>query len=86
MINSDTPRTEGELADQMGVTQQTLQNYKKLSEMIPELENLVNTGTVSPTTALAMMNELSDQEQEKLISSLDANKTNYPKADAEIHR
>ena len=29
---------------------QTLQNYKKLTEMIPELEELVDTGIATPTT------------------------------------
>ena len=40
----DAPKTEREFADRLGITQQTLQNYKKLTEMIPELEDLVDTG------------------------------------------
>lgn len=59
--NSDLP-TQSDLASMMGISVDTLNNYKKLSEMIPELENLVKTGTVSPTTALAIMKELSDQD------------------------
>lgn len=71
---NETPQTETELADQMGITRQTLQNYKKLTEMIPELEELVNTGIVTNTTALAMMRNLSEKEQIDLISSLDTTK------------
>ena len=51
----DAPKTEREFADRLGITQQTLQNYKKLTEMIPELEELVDTGIVTSTTALALV-------------------------------
>ena len=53
---------------------QTLQNYKKLTEMIPELEELVDTGITTPTTALAIMRNLSEEEQLEMISSLDTTK------------
>lgn len=45
--NNFTPKNEEELLKSLGlgVTRQTLQNYKKLTEMIPELEELVDTGT-----------------------------------------
>lgn len=36
--------SQSDLASQMGITTETLRNYKKLTEMIPELEELVDTG------------------------------------------
>lgn len=39
----------------IGVSVDTLNNYKKLTELIPELEDLVDTGILAPTTALAIM-------------------------------
>ena len=74
--NNFNPNTEGELLKSLGlgITRQTIQNYKKLTEMIPELEELVDTGITTPTTALAIMRNLSEQEQEKFISSLDTTK------------
>lgn len=72
--NFVTPKTEKDLAKLIGLDVRTLQNYKKLAEMIPELEELVDTGIVTPTTALAIMRNLSDEEQVKMISSLDATK------------
>ena len=36
----------------MGISVDTLQNYKMLSEMIPELEELLYTGIVTKATAL----------------------------------
>lgn len=37
----------------IGISVDTLNNYKKLTELIPELEELVDTGILAPTTALA---------------------------------
>lgn len=42
--------------------------------MIPELEELVDTGIATPTTAIAIMRNLSEEEQVKLISSMDTTK------------
>ena len=42
--------------------------------MIPELEELVDTGITTPTTALAIMRNLSEEEQLEMISSLDTTK------------
>ena len=47
--------TQEQLASQMGMSVDTLQNYKLLAEMIPELEELMATGVVTKTTALAIM-------------------------------
>lgn len=47
----------------IGISVDTLNNYKKLTEMIPELEELVDTGITTPTTALAIMRDLSEEEQ-----------------------
>lgn len=54
------------LAMQMGLSVDTIQNYKTLANMIPELSDLVDTGIVTKTTALAMMRNLSSDEQEEL--------------------
>lgn len=71
-----SPKTEEELLKSLGlgIDRRTIQNYKKLTEMIPELEDLVDTGIVMPTTALAIMRILSEKEQIELISSMDTTK------------
>lgn len=48
-----------DLADKLGMSMQTLQNYKKLTEMIPELSDLVDTGIVTKDTALAIISQTS---------------------------
>lgn len=56
--NSDLPKSQSDLAAQMGISVDTLQNYKLLAEMIPELSDLVDTGIVTKTTALAIISLL----------------------------
>ena len=63
-----------EQVKKLELSNQNMQNYEKLTEMIPELENLIDTGIVTKDTALAIMKYLSEEEQEKLISSLDTTK------------
>lgn len=67
-------KSQSDLAAQMGISVDTLQNYKLLAEMIPELSDLVDTGIVTKTTALAIMKELSEEDQESLIASMDTTK------------
>lgn len=47
--------TQDDLAEEMGMCVDTLRNYKLLADMIPELSDLVDTGIVTKTTALALM-------------------------------
>lgn len=72
---SDTPKmTQSDLATLLGISVDTLQNYKKLTELIPELEDLVDTGIVAPSTATAIVKYMSPEEQEQFIASLDTTK------------
>lgn len=69
--NNFTLPTQTDLARDFDMTKQTLHNYKKLTELIPEMEELVDTGIVNITTAIAIVKELSATEQEKLVKTLD---------------
>lgn len=72
--SAEAKKTQAELAAQMGMSVDTLQNYKMLADMVPEIDELVSTGIVTKTTALAMMRNLSEEEQIELISSMDTTK------------
>ena len=48
--NSVEAKSQPDLAAQMGISVDTLQNYKMLAEMIPELDELVSTGIVTTHT------------------------------------
>ena len=50
--NNSQLKTQSQLASDMGIDVRTLQNYKMLADMIPELSDLVDTRIVTKTTAL----------------------------------
>ena len=64
--NNFQPKTQEDLASELGVDVRTLHNYKILSEMIPELQTLVETGIVTPTTARAIVKKLPEFQQREL--------------------
>lgn len=46
-----------------GMSVDTMENYIMLSKMSPELDELVTTGIVTKSTALAIIKNLSEEEQ-----------------------
>lgn len=72
--NNCVLKTQEQLAKEMDMDVRTLQNYKILADMIPELDDLVTTGIVTKTTALAMMRNLSEQEQKEFIEFIPTEK------------
>jgi len=73
--NSDEAKiSQSDLAKANGVSVDTWNNYKKLTTLIPELVDLVDTGIVTPTTASTMLFRLSQEEQQNLVQSLDVTK------------
>lgn len=52
-LPNNIPTTQKELAESYGITQQTMNNYMRMADMIPELEDLVDTGIVTKDTTLA---------------------------------
>lgn len=72
--DENEPTNQTELADSYGISHQTMNNYIRMAKMIPELEELVDTGIVTKDTALAMIKNLSEDEQLSLIASLDTTK------------
>lgn len=44
------PNNQTELAASYGITHQTMNNYMRMASMIPELEDLVDTGIVTTAT------------------------------------
>ena len=49
------PKNQTELAESYGITQQTMNNYMRMASMIPELEDLVDTGIVITICAAYMV-------------------------------
>ncbi|EDS77037.1 conserved hypothetical protein [Clostridium botulinum C str. Eklund] len=63
-------KTQDDLAKQIGIDQRQLQNYKKLNELIPELQSLVETGALKSTTAYKIWAKMPQDEQEKFFNDI----------------
>ena len=68
--NNSVLKTQKELAEENGISADTMQNYKRLASSIPEMQELLNTGKVTPTTALAIMRQLSEEEQREFVQKV----------------
>lgn len=64
--NADDQITQSDLASQLGISTDTLKRYKDLADSIPEIQSLVETGIVTPTTARAIMKKLPEFQQKEL--------------------
>lgn len=71
-FTDDDPKTQPELADKIGVSDQTFRNYKQLAEAIPEIQELIETNKVTPTTARAIIKKLGEDDQRKLAAEFAA--------------
>ncbi|CAG7839925.1 hypothetical protein CLOHAE12215_01341 [Clostridium haemolyticum] len=63
-------KSQDDLAKQIGIDQRQLQNYKKLNELIPELQSLVETGALKSTTAYKIWAKMPQDEQEKFFNDI----------------
>ena len=61
--NNFNGKTQGELAKEIGISQQQIANYKKLLKLIPELQTAVESGQISATSASAFLAKLPEDEQ-----------------------
>jgi transcriptional regulator with XRE-family HTH domain len=62
--------TQNDIAKELGVSVDTIQRLKKLQTLSPELQELIEDGTVKYTTALSVWGKLSNEEQQQLIEEL----------------
>ena len=60
-------KTQPQLADELGMSRQQLQDYKKLLTLIPELQDLVEHGNLSPSVGYKVLSKLSKEDQQNLV-------------------
>lgn len=70
-LSEGSINNQEQLAETIGISVDTLSNYKKLTELVPELQDWVETGILAPTTAIAIVKSMSLDEQEEFVSSMD---------------
>lgn len=69
--NELLPKTQAELAEQLGIPFSTYKRYKQLASLIPEWEEFLETGVITPTTALGVVRQLASDDQREFLSRLD---------------
>ena len=65
--NSNLIKTQKEFAHELGMDQSQLINYKKLLKLIPELQELVENDSLSPTIGYKVFAKLTKEQQESII-------------------
>lgn len=68
----ESQMTQQELAEKLGIDLNTLKRAKSLTNLSPEIQQLIEQGTISPSTAARLVAKLSPKEQEALIANLPA--------------
>lgn len=67
--NSDVP-TQKQLAEDLNVKQDTITNYKKLLNLIPELQQMVENGSMKATVGYKIWARMSQEEQNKFFENI----------------
>lgn len=62
---------QSDLAKEIGISVDQLKRYKSLTNLIPELSDLVETGEVNVTTAAAIARKLTKEQQQELAEKLE---------------
>ena len=62
--------TQEDIAKELGIDVKTVQRLKKLNNLIPEFQDIINEGKVTASTGYNLIASLSPEEQRKLLESL----------------
>ena len=62
--------TQEDIAKELGISVRTIQNLKRLQTLSPELQQLIEDGSVKYTTALNVFSKLSTKEQKQMIDEI----------------
>lgn len=62
--------SQSDLAEQLNMSKMQLNRYKSLTDLIPELQDAVQSGQITATTAMGFVKKLSPEEQKQLAEQL----------------
>lgn len=68
--NNCTHKTQSDLANELRLSKSQLQNYKRLLDLVPELQTVVEEGKVSATNASAMLAKLPKEQQLQIAEQI----------------
>lgn len=67
-------KTQTDLAENIGITTRQLQDYKKLNDLIPELQSLIENGSMKATVGYKIWAKMPQEEQEKFFNEIGRDK------------
>lgn len=68
--NNFQSTTQADLAEKLKVSQRQLNNYKKLLDLVPELQSAVESGQISATNASAILAKLPEATQREIAEQI----------------
>ena len=63
-------KSQEDLAEELDMSTKQLRKYKSLTDLIPELQDAVQSGQITATTAMGFVKKLSPEEQKKLAEQI----------------
>ena len=63
-------KTQDDLAEELEMSKRQMSRYKSLTDLIPELQDAVESGQITATTAMGFVKKLSPEEQKKLAEAI----------------
>lgn len=79
-------KTQADLAEQLKMSQSQLSRYKKLLDLVPELQTAVEEGKVSATNASAILARLPEDEQKAIAETILRNEGRVSKHELEFYK
>ena len=73
-VGSPTSKTQKDLADEIGINKDTLVNYKKLTKLIPELQELTSDGKITAKVGQTIFSKMNEEEQRKMLNAIGKDK------------
>lgn len=63
-------KAQDDLAQELGMSKRQMNRFKSLTDLVPELQDAVETGTITATTAYGLVKKLTPDEQKQLAEKL----------------
>lgn len=68
--NVQLAKTQDDIAKDLEMSKRQMARYKSLTDLIPELQDAVESGQITATTAMGFVKKLSPEEQKKLAEAI----------------
>lgn len=59
-----------DIANELGMAVSSIRNLKRLTTLIPEIQDIISEGKITPTTGFTLLSRLSEDEQHQLLEKL----------------